>query len=230
MRRCSFPGARLRCVWIATTPALLLLQRVRDEAHRFAVGHHRRRRSAQTTDSLLDGLPGVGREAQDGHPPPLRLSRAIPPGVSGRAGSGPGAAGEGGPRSLRLRAQDRVDWNRCEVEAASARVAGAVEDDDGVRAGRLLDGVGRGLGGGGGRQARGSHGCRRCRLGLLLSRFRGPGTSPLSILAPFRVTRLLVRRLVVRRRRTSGRASWRPTSGEIDSPGRSTRWILPISV
>jgi excinuclease ABC subunit C len=41
-------------------PALLLLQRVRDEAHRFAVGHHRRRRSAQTTDSLLDGLPGVG--------------------------------------------------------------------------------------------------------------------------------------------------------------------------
>jgi excinuclease ABC subunit C len=41
-------------------PALLLLQRLRDEAHRFAVTFHRRRRSAQTTASIFDGLPGVG--------------------------------------------------------------------------------------------------------------------------------------------------------------------------
>jgi excinuclease ABC subunit C len=39
---------------------LLLLQRVRDEAHRFAVGFHRGKRAAQTTASLLDQLPGVG--------------------------------------------------------------------------------------------------------------------------------------------------------------------------
>ncbi len=39
---------------------LLLLQRVRDEAHRFALGFHRGRRSTQATASLLDQLPGVG--------------------------------------------------------------------------------------------------------------------------------------------------------------------------
>lgn len=43
-------------------PGRLLLQRVRDEAHRFAVGFHRSRRSAQSTESLLDQLPGVGEK------------------------------------------------------------------------------------------------------------------------------------------------------------------------
>jgi excinuclease ABC subunit C len=37
-----------------------LLQRVRDEAHRFAITHHRSRRDAAMTRSLLDELPGVG--------------------------------------------------------------------------------------------------------------------------------------------------------------------------
>ena len=41
---------------------LLLLERVRDEAHRFALGYHRRKRAAQTTESLLDQLPGVGEK------------------------------------------------------------------------------------------------------------------------------------------------------------------------
>ena len=40
--------------------ALRLLQRVRDEAHRFAVEFHRRRRDQAMTRSLLDELPGVG--------------------------------------------------------------------------------------------------------------------------------------------------------------------------
>jgi len=43
-------------------PGLLLLQRVRDEAHRFALGFHRRKREAQTTLSLLDQLPGIGEK------------------------------------------------------------------------------------------------------------------------------------------------------------------------
>jgi excinuclease ABC subunit C len=43
-------------------PAVLLLRRVRDEAHRFAVGFHRSRRSTQTTASLLNQLPGVGEK------------------------------------------------------------------------------------------------------------------------------------------------------------------------
>ena len=41
-------------------PGLLLLQQVRDEAHRFAVARHRRRRSKKTLTSGLDGLSGVG--------------------------------------------------------------------------------------------------------------------------------------------------------------------------
>jgi len=39
---------------------LQLLQRVRDEAHRFALGFHRQRRSAQARESLFDTLEGVG--------------------------------------------------------------------------------------------------------------------------------------------------------------------------
>jgi len=42
------------------TPELQLLQRLRDEAHRFAITHHRGRRDRQMTESVLDGLPGVG--------------------------------------------------------------------------------------------------------------------------------------------------------------------------
>src|SRR5213080_1798491 len=42
------------------TPELQLLQRVRDEAHRFAIAHHRTRRDRAMTRSLLDELPGVG--------------------------------------------------------------------------------------------------------------------------------------------------------------------------
>jgi excinuclease ABC subunit C len=42
------------------TPELQLLQRLRDEAHRFAITHHRTRRDAAMTESILDDLPGVG--------------------------------------------------------------------------------------------------------------------------------------------------------------------------
>ena len=42
------------------TPELQLLQRVRDEAHRFAITHHRGRRDRAMTGSVLDDLPGVG--------------------------------------------------------------------------------------------------------------------------------------------------------------------------
>ena len=39
------------------SPALLLLQRIRDEAHRFALKHHRRRRGKQQVDSLFNRCP-----------------------------------------------------------------------------------------------------------------------------------------------------------------------------
>jgi excinuclease ABC subunit C len=41
-------------------PALLLVQRIRDEAHRFAVTFHRRARSMRDLRSQLDDVPGVG--------------------------------------------------------------------------------------------------------------------------------------------------------------------------
>jgi excinuclease ABC subunit C len=40
--------------------ALYLLQRVRDEAHRFAITFHRERRGKRMTASVLDGIPGLG--------------------------------------------------------------------------------------------------------------------------------------------------------------------------
>ena len=41
-------------------PGLQLLQRIRDEAHRFAVGFHRQRRESRGFSSLFDELEGVG--------------------------------------------------------------------------------------------------------------------------------------------------------------------------
>jgi excinuclease ABC subunit C len=54
------PGRPAPLVLDHSTPELQLLQRVRDEAHRFAITHHRGRRDKAMTSSLLDGLPGVG--------------------------------------------------------------------------------------------------------------------------------------------------------------------------
>ena len=54
------PGARAPLVLDHSTPELQLLQRVRDEAHRFAITHHRARRDKAMSSSLLDELPGIG--------------------------------------------------------------------------------------------------------------------------------------------------------------------------
>jgi excinuclease ABC subunit C len=43
-----------------SSPVLQLVQRVRDEAHRFAIGFHRKTRSKRTIASVLDDIPGVG--------------------------------------------------------------------------------------------------------------------------------------------------------------------------
>ncbi|MDX6697035.1 MAG: excinuclease subunit [Solirubrobacteraceae bacterium] len=54
------PGRAAPLVLDHETSELQLLQRVRDEAHRFAVTHHRSRRDKAMTTSILDELPGVG--------------------------------------------------------------------------------------------------------------------------------------------------------------------------
>jgi excinuclease ABC subunit C len=54
------PGRRAPLVLDHRTPELQLLQRLRDEAHRFALAHHRTRRDRAMRSSLLDELPGIG--------------------------------------------------------------------------------------------------------------------------------------------------------------------------
>ena len=61
---------RLEEVWLPSqedpvilpraSEGLYLLQRIRDEAHRFAITHHRSRRSKSMVESLLDDVPGLG--------------------------------------------------------------------------------------------------------------------------------------------------------------------------
>ena len=61
---------RLEEVWVPDQPdpvilprasaGLYLLQRIRDEAHRFAITYHRAKRSKAMTTSALDGIPGLG--------------------------------------------------------------------------------------------------------------------------------------------------------------------------
>jgi len=58
--RVFLPGQSNPVILKRNSNALFLLQRVRDEAHRFAITHHKRLRTRQTIYSVLDRLPGVG--------------------------------------------------------------------------------------------------------------------------------------------------------------------------
>ena len=54
------PGDEFPVVLPRTSEGLYLLQRIRDESHRFAIAGHRSRRSKAMTVSALDGIPGLG--------------------------------------------------------------------------------------------------------------------------------------------------------------------------
>jgi excinuclease ABC subunit C len=54
------PGRSEAIALPRNSPALHLLQRIRDEAHRFAITHHRKKRGKAQIHSLLDDVPGVG--------------------------------------------------------------------------------------------------------------------------------------------------------------------------
>jgi excinuclease ABC subunit C len=54
------PGEEDPVILPRTSEGLYLLQRIRDEAHRFAITHHRSRRSKSMVESLLDEVPGLG--------------------------------------------------------------------------------------------------------------------------------------------------------------------------
>ena len=62
---------------------LYLLQRVRDEAHRFAITFHRQTRSKAMTTSALDGIPGLGETRRKALLARLRLAQAAAGGVDG---------------------------------------------------------------------------------------------------------------------------------------------------
>jgi excinuclease ABC subunit C len=55
------PGSSVPIDLAADSEASRLLQRVRDEAHRFAIEHHRGRRDKAMTGSVLDEIRGVGQ-------------------------------------------------------------------------------------------------------------------------------------------------------------------------
>jgi excinuclease ABC subunit C len=54
------PGQEYPVIMSRTSEGLYLLQRVRDEAHRFAITYHRAKRGKAAIDSALDGVPGLG--------------------------------------------------------------------------------------------------------------------------------------------------------------------------
>jgi excinuclease ABC subunit C len=58
--RVFVPGAKDAIVLGKNSAELHLLTRLRDEAHRFAITHHRKRRTKRTLSSALDGIKGVG--------------------------------------------------------------------------------------------------------------------------------------------------------------------------
>jgi excinuclease ABC subunit C len=58
--RLFFPGQEAPLILAADSPALRLIQRVRDEAHRFAITGHRQSRDRSRRESWLEEIPGLG--------------------------------------------------------------------------------------------------------------------------------------------------------------------------
>jgi excinuclease ABC subunit C len=76
--------------------ALQVLQRLRDEAHRFAIGHHRRLRNRLIRESALDEVQGVGPQRKQAllraFGSVYRLARADASAVAAVSGIGPDLA------------------------------------------------------------------------------------------------------------------------------------------
>jgi len=112
-----------------TSPALHTLQKIRDEAHRFAITYHKKLRSRRTIQSVLDAIPGVGptirttllrtlgsaRRVRESTVAELAAVPKVTPRLAQRiydhfhAGAGGEAAGEpqaSGPREPEISAED----------------------------------------------------------------------------------------------------------------------------
>ncbi len=87
------PGEEYPLILSRTSEGLYLLQRVRDEAHRFAITYHRHKRGKAATASALDDIPGLGparRAALLKHFGSVRaVSQASPAQIAEVSGIGP---------------------------------------------------------------------------------------------------------------------------------------------
>jgi excinuclease ABC subunit C len=88
------PGRSDPIVLPATSQALYLLQRLRDEAHRFAITYHRQLRAKAATRSALDDLPGVGPARKRALLRVFGSSRALKSATVGEIASVPGIGRE----------------------------------------------------------------------------------------------------------------------------------------
>jgi excinuclease ABC subunit C len=55
-----FPGEKNPYTFPIDSPGMKLLRRIRDEAHRFGITHHRKRRNKATLSGILDGIKDLG--------------------------------------------------------------------------------------------------------------------------------------------------------------------------
>jgi len=90
------PGDEFPVVLPRNSEGLFMLQRIRDEAHRFAISYHRKRRGRSMRASALDGIPGLGpakRKALLARFGSVRQVRAASPEeLAGAPGIGPALA------------------------------------------------------------------------------------------------------------------------------------------
>ena len=62
--RLYLPGQKNPIILLPSSPILRLFQRIRDEAHRFGITHHRKKRNKVSFDSVLKKIQGVGPKKQ----------------------------------------------------------------------------------------------------------------------------------------------------------------------
>jgi excinuclease ABC subunit C len=90
------PGQQFPVILPRQSEGLYLLQRIRDEAHRFAIAFHRQRRSKRMTASGLDGIPGLGEVRRKAllrrFGSVKKLAAASPDEIAQVPGIGPGTA------------------------------------------------------------------------------------------------------------------------------------------